>query len=278
MNETHSQIIEHYAKTELLERLEAALRSDGVDPAHPTIEALAPYDHFHGCGLEGTEDMAALVGVQPTDHLLDVGSGLGGPARWFSRRFGCRITGIDLTPEYCAIAQYFTRLLGMESRMRFQVGNAISLPFDDGAFEGAYSMFVSMNIADKAKLYREIYRVLKPGGWLVLSQVARGEAGHVTYPMPWAATAADSFLSSPDDTRKELRSAGFDVQQVKNVLQHALEFGARSRSMVERGEKPPYRANALIHGDIAAVTLANVARAYKDGSLLPIEVVARKRS
>lgn len=277
MSETHSKIVEHYADSGLLKRLEAALRTDGADPAHPTIEALAPYDHFHGSGLEATEDMAALVTVQPTDQLLDIGSGLGGPARWLSRRWGCRVTGIDLTPEYCAIAQHFTRLLGMAARVRFQVGDALSLPFDDAAFDGAYSMFVSMNIADKAKLYREIHRVLKSNGWLVLSEIARGEAGDITYPMPWAATSEESFLSTPDNTREELRSAGFEVEQVKNVLQRALEFGARSRAMVERGEKPPYRANALIHGDIAAATLANVARAYKDGSLVPIEVVARKR-
>ena len=277
MSEAHSKIIEHYAKSGLLERLEAALRTDGADPTHPTIEALAPYDHFHGCGLEATEDMAALVTVRPTDHLLDVGSGLGGPARWLSRRCGCRVTGIDLTPEYCAIAQHFTRLLGMETHVRFQVGNALSMPFNDGAFEGAYSMFVSMNIADKAKLYSEIHRVLKSGGWLVLSEIARGEEGDVAYPMPWAATAAESFLSTSNNTRKQLRSAGFEVEQVNNGLQRALEFGARSRTMIERGEKPPYRANALIHGDIAAATLANVARAYKDGSLMPIEVVARKR-
>lgn len=277
MSETNSKIVEHYVRGGLLERLEAALRADGADPTHPTLEALAPYDHFHGGGLEATEAMAALVTVRPTDHLLDVGSGLGGPARWLSRRCGCRVTGIDLTPEYCEIAQHFTRLLGMQTHVRFQVGNALSMPFDDGAFEGAYSMFVSMNIADKAKFYREIHRLLKPGGWLVLSEIARGEAGEVVYPMPWAATAAESFLATPNTTREELRSAGFEVEQVKNVLQRALEFGARSRALIERGEKPPYRANALIHGDIAAATLANVAHAHKDGSLVPIEVVARKR-
>ncbi|MGE5098192.1 MAG: methyltransferase domain-containing protein [Betaproteobacteria bacterium] len=277
MSDAESKIVEHYATNGLLARLEAALRADGADPAHPTIEALAPYDQFHGRGLEATKDMAALVAVRPADHLLDVGSGLGGPARWLSTRFGCRVTGIDLTPEFCAIAEHFTRLMGLDARVRFQVGNALAMPFEDDMFEGAYSMFVSMNIADKAQLYREIHRVLKPGGWLVLSEIARGEHGDVMYPMPWAATAAESFLSTADDTRRGLRSAGFEVEQVKNDLQRALDFGAQSRAMVERGEKPPYRANALIHGDIAAATLANVARSYKDGSLIPIEVVARKR-
>ena len=277
MSDTQSKIIEHYTTSGLLARLEAALRADGADPAHPTVEALAPYDQFHGRGLEATEDMAALVGVRPADHLLDVGSGLGGPARWLSARFGCRITGIDLTPEFCAIAEHFTRLMGLDARVHFQVGTALEMPFDDGTFDGAYSMFVSMNIADKARLYREIHRVLKSGGWLVLSEITRGAAGDVLYPMPWAATAAQSFLSTPEGTRNGLHAAGFEVELVQNDLQRSLDFGARSRAMVDRGEKPPYRANALIHGDTGPATVANVSRGYKEGSLIPIEVVARKR-
>lgn len=277
VSDSESRIIEHYAASGLLARLEAALRADGADPSQPTIEALAPYDQFHGRGLEATIDMAALVTVRRTDHLLDVGSGLGGPSRWLSTRFGCSVTGIDLAPEFCAIAEHFTRLIGLEARVHFQVGNALAMPFDDGAFEGAYSMFVSMNIADKAQLYRESHRVLKSDGWLVLSEIARGEDGDVMYPVPWAPTAAESFLSTIADTLEVLRSAGFEVDQVKNGLQRALDSGAQSRAIVQRGDKPPYRANAVIHGDMAGATLANVAHGYQNGSLIPIEVVARKR-
>ena len=97
MTDSQSNMIEHYRAKGLLARLEAALQADGVDPAHPTIEDLAPYDQFHGRGLEATRDMAARVAVRSTDHVLDVGSGLGGPARWLSAHFGCRVTGIDLT-------------------------------------------------------------------------------------------------------------------------------------------------------------------------------------
>ena len=179
--------------------------------------------------------------------------------------------------EFCAIAEHLTRLVGLDARVRFQVGDALSMPFADGMFAGAYSMFVAMNIEDKAQLYREIHRVLEPGGWLVLSQIVRGEPRAVMYPTPWAATEAQSFLSTVEETRNGLLRAGFEVEQVKNDLRRALEFGARSRAMVERGEKPPYRANALIHGDMAGAMLANVARGYQDGSLVPIEVLARKR-
>jgi SAM-dependent methyltransferase len=275
MSHSYVEIAKHYATTELLARLESALRDDGVDPAHPTIEALAPYDHFHGRGLEATEDMAALQVMRPSDHLLDVGSGLGGPARWLSARFGCRVTGIDLTPEFCAIAEHLTRLIGLEDRVHFRMANALSMPFDDATFDGAYSMFVSMNIADKAGLYREIRRVLRSEGWLVLSEVARGTDGDVSYPMPWAATPAGSFLATVEGTRTALQTAGFEVGVVRSDLQRIQAFAARSRAIVERGEKPPYRANALINGEAAGTMLANVARAYRSGSLIPIEVVAR---
>jgi len=149
------------------------------------------------------------------------------------------------------------------------------MPFDDATFDGAYSMFVSMNIDDKTGLYREIRRVLRSNGWLVLSEVARGTEGDVSYPMPWAATPAESFLATVEGTRTALQTAGFDVGLVRTDLQRVQAFAARSRAAVERGEKPPYRANALINGEAAGTMLANVARAYQIGSLIPIEVVAR---
>jgi SAM-dependent methyltransferase len=151
------------------------------------------------------------------------------------------------------------------------------MPFADGTFDGAYSMFVSMNIADKAQLYREVHRVLRSGGWLVLSEIACGGEGSVLYPTPWAVTAEQSFLSSVEETREGLGNAGFEVELVKSDLQRVLDFNDRSRAMIERGEKPQYRANGLIHGEAAAATLANVVRGYRDGSLVPIEVVAWKR-
>lgn len=266
-----------YATSGLLARLESALRDDGIDPAHPTIDALAPYDHFHGRGLEATEDMAALHVIQSTDHLLDVGSGLGGPARWLSARFGCRVTGIDLTPEFCAIAEHLTRLVGLEDRVHFRVGNALAMPFGDATFDGAFSMFVSMNIEDKTGLYREIRRVLRPNGWLVLSEVARGTEGDVSYPMPWAVTPAESFLATVEGTRTALQAAGFEIGALRTDLQRVQAFAARSQAAVESGQKPPYRANALINGEAARTMVANVARAYQSGSLIPIEVVARAR-
>jgi sarcosine/dimethylglycine N-methyltransferase len=148
-----SNISEHYASGDLLERLREALRSDGVDPHQPTIEALAPYDQFHGRGLEVTQEIAALLTMSSADHILDIGSGIGGPARYFAHRFGCRVTGIDLTNEFCEVARELTRLLRLNDKVRFEQGNALDMPFEGQRFDGAYSMNVSMNIADKDTLY-----------------------------------------------------------------------------------------------------------------------------
>jgi len=274
---TDREVSAHYSQGNLLSRLNAALMEDGVDPDHPSMEALAPYDQFHGRGLEATLEMAGLMQAGPADHILDVGSGIGGPARYFANRFGCRVTGIDLTPEFCEVARHLTRLLDLEDRIAFEVGDALAMPFPDASFDGAYSMNVSMNIADKGRFYREVHRVLKPGAWLVLSEVAKGEGGDLNYPTPWARSARTSFLSTPEETRGGLLEAGFDVIRVHSTLDKALAFGARSRATVESGEKPPHRAVMLIHGEIATQAMGNTSRGLSEGKIVPIEVLSRKR-
>jgi ubiquinone/menaquinone biosynthesis C-methylase UbiE len=273
----HHDISGHYSRGDLLDRLNAALVDDGVDVSRLSAEALAPYDHFHGRGLEATVELADALDVGAGDHLLDIGSGIGGPARYFAHRFGCRVTGIDLTAEFCDVARALTRRLGLETQVEFAHGNALQMPFADGSFDGAYSMNVSMNIADKGAFYREVHRVLKPGAWLMLSEIARGAGGELAYPTPWASTAHASFLSTPQETQRGLSEAKFDVVQLRSTREQALAFGARSRAMVERGEKPPHRAVQLMHSDIAPRAMANTARGLADGRIVPIEVLSRKR-
>jgi len=272
------EVAAHYSHGDLLSRLDAALKADGVDPQRPTLEALAPYDQFHGRGLEATEEIAALMPIRRTDHVLDIGSGIGGPARYIASRFECRVSGLDLTPEFCEVARELTRRLGLESQVDVRVGDAVAMPFGDATFDGAYSMNVSMNIADKAAFYREVHRVLKPSAWLVLSEAARGGGPEPDYPTPWARTAQTSFLATPEDTRQGLLAAGFDVIGLESTLEAARAYGARSRDIVARGGKPPHRAVMLIHGDVAPAAMANSSRALAEERVLPIEILARKRS
>jgi SAM-dependent methyltransferase len=274
MTDEH-RISGHYSSGKLMERLRALLAAEDIDPDHPTVEQLAPFDHFHGRGLEATQEAANLVAATPADRLLDVGSGIGGPARYFARRFGCRVTGIDLTVEFCDVARTLTRAVGLADRVAFEQGNALAMPFADASFDGAYSMNVSMNIADKAGLYGEIRRVLKPGAWFVLAEIAQGPAGPPTYPTPWARTAETSFLATPQETRETLAAAGFAVVQWRDTAAEAAAFTARARAMIARGEKPPFHAVYLIHGDLAREMAANGARDLAAGKIIPIEILCR---
>lgn len=272
-----NDVSRHYTRGDLLSRLNAALTADGADPQQPTADALAPYDHFHGRGLDATVELADLMPARAGDHVLDIGSGIGGPARYIAARFNCRVTGIDLTTEFCDVARHLTRLAGLDDRVRFETADALAMPFSDATFDGAYSINVAMNIADKAAFYREIGRVLAPGGWLVLAEIAAGDARPLDYPTPWASSAATSFLATADDTRAGLLAAGFDVVQIRDSVEAARASGARSRALVERGEKPPHRSVLLVHGEGAREAMANSARALQDGRAVPIEIVARKR-
>ncbi len=235
MVDTDGVLLAHYSQGDLLARLRAALQDDGADPDRPTPDALAPYDHFHGRGLEATLETARLMPARSAEQVLDIGSGLGGPARYVANRFRCHVTGIDLSPEFTEVARHLTHLLRLEDRTTFEVADALAMPFTDARFDGAYSMNVSMNIEDKPALYREVHRVLKPGGWLVLSEVARGEGGEPDYPTAWADSARTSFLATPEETRHGLQAAGFEVLRFRSTLEKTRAFGDRSRAMVKRG-------------------------------------------
>ena len=270
------EVVSHYSRGNLLSRLNAALQDDGADPDHPTMDALAPYDQFHGRGIEATRDALRLMPARAGDAILDIGSGLGGPARSVAERFGCSVTGIDLMPEFCEVARHLSRVLGFDKKTAFEVADATSMPFEAGSFDGAYSMNVSMNIAAKAAFYAEVHRVLKPGGWLVLSEVARGTGPEVDYPTAWAASGEASHLCTMDETAAGLKAAGFEVVSVRSSLEEMRAFAAHSREVVQQGGKPPHRAVMLVHAEYAAAAIRNTSRGFAEGRIVPIELVARR--
>ena len=270
------KVSSYYISGELEHRLAEALREDGVDPLRPTVLELAPYDQFHNRGLEATEELASMLNVTSGDHLLDVGSGIGGPARYFADRFKCRVTGIDLTAEFCDVARGMTKRVGLQDAVEFHNGNALNMPFADASFDGAYSMNVSMNIDDKGALYREVSRVLRPGAWLALSELAKGPGEEMQYPTPWALTAETSFLVTPEETRSKLQECGFEIVSFQDATDRVIEFGRRSRQLVEQGHKRPHRAVQLIHGANAPEAMQNTSRGVSEGRAVPIEVICRK--
>jgi SAM-dependent methyltransferase len=191
---TEARVAEHYTRGRLEETILRAMAQMGKDTAHLVSTDLAPIDQFHVGGLEATQAMAGQMDLRPGLRLLDVGSGIGGPARYFAAEHGCNVTGIDLTEEFVQAAKSLTQLVKLDHSVEFRTASALRLPFPSETFDRAYMIHVGMNIADKAGVYREVRRVLKTGGVFALFEIMRGGAnGVIRYPVPWGAKRGDEF-------------------------------------------------------------------------------------
>ena len=271
-----TRVSSHYAHGDLLNAIDAALLKAGKNPAGPTLEDLAPIDEFHVRGREATKELGAGLGLRQDHLVLDVGSGLGGPSRQLAMTYRCRITGIDLTEEYCRVATELASRVGLSDRVRYRQGSALAMPFPDASFDLAYTQHVAMNIADKAGLYREIARVLKPRGKLGIYDLLQGQGGSVHFPVPWAHDESTSFLAGPDDMRSLLSDAGFEIANWSDTSEIGKEwFKALNRRLVETG-LPPLGFHVLLGADFAAMAKNQVRNLIED-RIRPTEIICVKR-
>ena len=273
---TANPVARHYGSAGIAERVLAAFhRQHGADAA-VTVEGLAPLDQFHGRGPLATRELVALLQPQPGERLLDIGSGIGGPARWIAVKFDCHVTGVDLTPEFCAAAEALNAATGLAARVRVIQGSALALPMPDGAFDAAYSQNVIMNIADKQLFYREAWRALRPGGRLALSNVCAGPDGEPYFPVPWAATGDTSFLATPDEMGADLVAAGFETADFRDTTAALLQIQRQSRERLQSGEQLPPVAADIILGARAREMQLNSLRSTEDGRSALVEALVRK--
>jgi sarcosine/dimethylglycine N-methyltransferase len=270
-----SDVAGHYGNTGIAERILAALRAAHGAEAPVTVDALSVLDHFHGRGIVATKELVELLKPQPGEHLLDIGSGIGGPARWFAAKCRVYVTGVDLTPEFCAAAEALNRATGLADRITIKNGSALALPVPDNAFDRAYSQNVIMNIADKTQFYREAFRALKPGGVLALSNLCKGAPGEFLYPVPWAETPATSFLVTPEEMRAQLLEAGFEIVVFHDTTAETLPATIRNRERLERDGLGGLGTH-LIMGPRLLEMQINSARNQEAGLGRTIEALVRK--
>jgi sarcosine/dimethylglycine N-methyltransferase len=269
-------VARHYGNEGIAGRILAALREANGPDAPVTVDALSAIDHFHGRGIVATQELVEILKPRPDEAALDIGSGIGGPARWIAAHCGCHVTGVDLTPLFCAAARELNTATGLGDKVSIIEGSALALPVPDGAFDCAYSQNVVMNIADKLGMYREAFRALKPGGRLALSNLCAGAVkGDFRFPVPWAETAATSFLVPPEAMRADLAAAGFEIVLFRDTTAETLPGTIRNRERLER-DGPPRLGTHLILGERLIEMTINSARNMEEGRGATIEALVRK--
>ncbi len=268
---TTNPALAHYGTEPLWRRVHVALRSAGLDADGTDWPAFAPLDEFHTRGLLATRELAQALDPGAGESVLDVGSGLGGPARLLAAEFGCDVTGIDLNPEFVDVAIKLTALSGLDAGVRFRQADALSLPFPDGAFDHVVTQHVAMNIADRPRLYQEVRRVIRDGGRFAIHDVVAGDGRPLCFPVPWSRTPDTSFLLTAEQTRAAVAEAGFDEVLHRDETEVSAEW---FQALSARPPRPGVGL-AVIMGPGFAEMSRNLAANLARGRVGVIQLVAR---
>lgn len=230
-----SALYAHYSRPKLSDELFQALDKAGVEIS--SYKDTAAFDEFHMRGRQATRELADLAGLSKGQKVLDLGCGLGGPSRLLAAEYGCQVIGVDLIFEYIRAATLLSRRVGLARNAMFQVGNMAMLPFGDNCFEVTWSQHTLMNIENKSALYRQVHRVLKPGGLLALYEILSGSAVPIYYPVQWASNAGTNFLITQEQFQGELGAAGFELKVWQEVTDQCRQWFQATAAKMEKRAK-----------------------------------------
>lgn len=263
------RMLAHYERQGALERI-----LSGWDAAGGQPEALAAVDEFHIRGPKATQELMDRLDLPVGARFLDVGSGLGGPARALARHKGYQVTGLDLSPAYCEIAAELSRRVGLAERSDFLCQDIAD---HDGIYDGAWTIHVGMNVADKERFYRAIHHCLKPSAPFIVYDAFRGNGPDPLYPMPWSNTAEDSRLARQETVEANLHAAGFDIVARRDDTEKAAAFMARSWEKAKSAEAPPPLGLHLVLGPVFAEITPNLLRNLSSGAVWVVLIECRRR-
>jgi ubiquinone/menaquinone biosynthesis C-methylase UbiE len=271
MSDDETILNAHYAGRDLEVGILAGLRAAGKDNDQLTPDDLAAVDQFHIRGKEATPELAHLAGLQAGLQILDVGGGLGGPARTLASEFSCSVIVLDVTEAFCRVGEMLTARTGLSEHVRFQRGNALEMPFASESFDVVWTQHSSMNIADKSRLYAEIRRVLRPGGRLALYEIMAGAVQPVHFPVPWARMPSMSVLRTPEEVRRLIADTGMTEVTWLNVSKLSLAW-IQQRQAMAPAAAPPLGLH-LLFGPVIGWMFQNLTRNLQEQRVAVITAV-----
>lgn len=271
-----SLITNHYTHGSLLHSIRDGVKALGktVDTIH--IDDLGPVDEFHIGGRIATQSFLDQLDIDAIHHVLDVGCGLGGSSRFAANRYGCRVTGVDLTQEYVETGKTLCSWVGLASQVTLDVADATTMSYQSDSFDRAFMMHVGMNIDDKERLASELYRVIRPGGRIGIYDIMRIEDGDLAFPVPWASEPAGSAVASPAAYKDALEGAGFSIIAQRNRRDFSLDFFAQLLARTAAAGAPPALGLHILMGSTAPVKLKNMMENISRNLVAPVEIIAEK--
>ncbi|MBV9119610.1 MAG: methyltransferase domain-containing protein [Chloroflexi bacterium] len=231
-------ISEHYARENLAQRIFDGLAVQGKTQRNLTAADLAPVDQLHTGGRTAVYELVSLAQILPGSRVVDIGGGLGGPARILAGELRCQVTVLELTPEFAKVGALLSERLDLANRVHYVCADALSMPFEDAWFDAAWTQHSTMNISDKPALYRQLFRTLRRGGRLAMHEIVAGPVASPHYPTPWASAAAQSFLLPEEELRNTIERAGFRPLAWQNIT-------TESREWFQRAAPPPLPADRV---------------------------------
>jgi ubiquinone/menaquinone biosynthesis C-methylase UbiE len=272
MANSDDPVARHYGVDGLENTILSGLEQSGVQPADMQVDDLAGVDAFHIRGREATRELLDLADIQPGHHILDVGCGIGGTARFLVQSTGSKVSAIDLTPEYIDTARSLTAKLGLGDRIDYYCGSALELPFELETFDVVWTEHVQMNISDKKRFYSEMSRVVKPGGQLVFHDIFAKNSGEFLYPLPWAQTSEISHLTQADRVADLLSELGLKrVHWIDKTEESIAFFQERVTWLKQQG--PPKVGLGMLMGPTALSKFSNVLSNLEHGLLQVVQGV-----